>query len=285
VHYLFPQLADETRQLLVSVMKVRNAIGVQLSGLRQWRTASQREEHQAVTQGLKIEFLQLQNTIRARVTALDLDAVQRIILDQEFLSIPLDKEESTTLSFEKRPCRGRATAGSASSADSVSWTPMQPPRAVEGSVAAPARAKKILVIDDDPAWSQDLARCLGQAGYEIVFATEASKGYDLAVETQPDLIVVDLGLSGKGSVYSGSEGMRILQRLPRSPATAKAVAIAVSAPETVFVKRWALASGALAHFIKPVAPERLLTAVQIALDDVPDVESEEDVGSEATRMN
>jgi CheY-like chemotaxis protein len=55
-------------------------------------------------------------------------------------------------------------------------------------------AQKILLIEDSLESSILVDRVLGASGYEIVHAPDGEKGIQLAVETQPDLILVDIGL-------------------------------------------------------------------------------------------
>ena len=51
---------------------------------------------------------------------------------------------------------------------------------------------RILVIDDDPAISELVSINLEMAGYDVNQAEDGIKGQALAVQLQPDLIMLDL---------------------------------------------------------------------------------------------
>jgi diguanylate cyclase (GGDEF)-like protein len=54
------------------------------------------------------------------------------------------------------------------------------------------RRHKVLVIDEKPDLVELLRRCLGEAEHEFVTTPDGSQGFVLAVEWQPDLILIDL---------------------------------------------------------------------------------------------
>ena len=53
---------------------------------------------------------------------------------------------------------------------------------------------RILVIDDDPAISELVSINLEMAGYDVNQAEDGVKGQALAVQLQPDLVMLDLML-------------------------------------------------------------------------------------------
>lgn len=54
------------------------------------------------------------------------------------------------------------------------------------------RAKRILVIDDDPEICQAMETILGDNGYEVYAATDTVRGEALLQERQPDLLILDI---------------------------------------------------------------------------------------------
>jgi DNA-binding response OmpR family regulator len=54
--------------------------------------------------------------------------------------------------------------------------------------------KKILVVEDEPKIAQIARDYLQHAGYEVRTAADGERALSLALEQQPDLIVLDLGL-------------------------------------------------------------------------------------------
>ena len=51
---------------------------------------------------------------------------------------------------------------------------------------------KILLIDDDPLITKPIARSLQQHSYQVLVANNGRKGLDMALEQQPDLVVLDI---------------------------------------------------------------------------------------------
>ena len=55
-------------------------------------------------------------------------------------------------------------------------------------------APSILVIDDNAEHRELVYRTLTARGYRVLLAADAETGLQLAIERQPDLLVIDLGL-------------------------------------------------------------------------------------------
>jgi two-component system cell cycle response regulator DivK len=53
---------------------------------------------------------------------------------------------------------------------------------------------KILMVEDIPDNAELTRKILASAGYKVIHAAEAEKGFELALSEQPDLILLDLGL-------------------------------------------------------------------------------------------
>lgn len=58
--------------------------------------------------------------------------------------------------------------------------------------------KKILIVDDAADMRLLVSARLKKHGYETVFAADALQAIAVARQTQPDAIVLDLGLPGGG---------------------------------------------------------------------------------------
>jgi two-component system KDP operon response regulator KdpE len=56
--------------------------------------------------------------------------------------------------------------------------------------------KKILVIDDDPAFARLVGRALTQKGYEVLSATSGSDGLRLLFDRRPDMVLLDVVMPG-----------------------------------------------------------------------------------------
>lgn len=55
-------------------------------------------------------------------------------------------------------------------------------------------ARKILLIEDSMDSFILVDRVLGARGYEVIHGPDGERGIQLAVETEPDLILIDIGL-------------------------------------------------------------------------------------------
>jgi DNA-binding response OmpR family regulator len=62
---------------------------------------------------------------------------------------------------------------------------------VPEAIAAPLTAK-ILIVDDDEVVTQTFARMLRLEGYQVRTAVTAENGLNVAEESQPDAIILDL---------------------------------------------------------------------------------------------
>jgi DNA-binding response OmpR family regulator len=80
----------------------------------------------------------------------------------------------------------------------------------------------ILVVEDDPTTTEMLRILLEDSGYRILTAETGEDALDLARETTPDLVTLDLGLPG------GIDGRELLRRLRNEPATAEVPVIVLT---------------------------------------------------------
>ena len=69
--------------------------------------------------------------------------------------------------------------------------------------------KKILVVDDDPVIIRMLEGRLNENGYELMTSLEASEGLQLAMDNEPDLIVLDVMLPKK-------DGFQVAERIRKT---------------------------------------------------------------------
>jgi len=75
-----------------------------------------------------------------------------------------------------------------------------------------APARRILLVEDDPAIREALDEVLGDLGYEVVSAPDGRGGLELAAEqTEPCPILLDWRMP----VLDGSEFLNRLRELPR----------------------------------------------------------------------
>ena len=119
---------------------------------------------------------------------------------------------------------------------------------------------KILLVDDEPDVVASLGMRLGAAGYQIVTASDGMSATQKAVQEQPDMIVLDIGMPG-------GDGHTVAQRLNENPATAGIPIVFLTARITQEDMNKATAEGAVGYMLKPFNSERLLALVERVLSE------------------
>ncbi len=71
-------------------------------------------------------------------------------------------------------------------------------------------AKKIVIIDDDPEICDALSQILSQYGYQVFTALDTQTGYELFVETGPDLLILDIMMA------TMDEGLEFATKIKKS---------------------------------------------------------------------
>ncbi|WP_395017901.1 response regulator [Dongia sp.] len=81
----------------------------------------------------------------------------------------------------------------------VTWS--SPIDALEQAAAAVAdKRPSILVVDDDHAFCETIARCLAQRGYDVTCADSGEVAAVAIGETKPDVIVTDVQMPGMDGI-------------------------------------------------------------------------------------
>ena len=112
-------------------------------------------------------------------------------------------------------------------------------------------AAELLLIEDDPAFRRSLAKLLKDEGYSCRQASAGKIGLAEALNTPPDLIILDLGLPG----LRGEEVCRALKTEVR---TAGIPVLILTGEDREGVEISCLDLGADDYLTKPIRPERLL---------------------------
>lgn len=114
---------------------------------------------------------------------------------------------------------------------------------------------RLLIVDDEPANIELLARRLTRRGFEVVSATSADEGLAKAASEKPDVVLMDI----KMPVVDGFEATR---RLKANAATRAIPVIALTAHAMQEDRDQAVAAGADEYETKPVDLDRLLAKIQ-----------------------
>lgn len=119
-------------------------------------------------------------------------------------------------------------------------------------------AKRILIIEDDPAVLRAISHILSKEGYEVLTATDGLAGLAKAKEENPDLLILDVMLPGL-------DGFEICHRLRAEPKTANLPILMLSAKGQATDRATGLGVGANEYLTKPVERLVLLSKVEALL--------------------
>lgn len=111
-------------------------------------------------------------------------------------------------------------------------------------------AKKILIIDDDPATVKYLEALFGDNGYDTCSATSSMEGLEIVRQEKPDLISLDLQMPGDW-------GPRFYRKLRKDKDLKDIPIIVVSGIDGDHAIK-----DAVAFVAKPFDPEKLLGIVK-----------------------
>ena len=132
-------------------------------------------------------------------------------------------------------------------------------RSTSGATRPLAKAKdghgSVLVIEDDDDSREGMRLRLEAEGYRVAFAIEGTNAIAMIQKTNPDVIVLDLGLPG-------ANGFDVLRRLQLVKPRALKRVIVLSAWDEQTYKPQALDAGARFYLQKPVPHEDLKHALQ-----------------------
>jgi CheY-like chemotaxis protein len=125
----------------------------------------------------------------------------------------------------------------------------------------PNRSPLVLVAEDYADARALFARCLSEAGFDVIEAEDGARAVALAREHSAEAVVMDLHMPN----VDGWEATRqIRAELGEGP-----YIIAVSANDGAESRRLAFDAGCDGYVVKPVDPKVLCTIVKTALDARP----------------
>lgn len=112
----------------------------------------------------------------------------------------------------------------------------------------------ILIIDDTKSHCVSVAKILQKNGYKTVIANEADLGMELAIKSQPDLILMDIVMPG----LNGYEATRILSK---NEITQHIPVVLLSSKQAKYDMSWGMRQGARAYLVKPFNESELLKTI------------------------
>jgi DNA-binding NtrC family response regulator len=119
------------------------------------------------------------------------------------------------------------------------------------------RSGKILVVDDEPAEREGLARLVGQWGYEVETAASGEEALSLVESQRPAVVVTDL-------VLPEMDGLTLLQKLKETGRPP--IVLLVTGHGTVESAVEAMRHGAFDYLTKPVDATRLQVLLEKSIE-------------------
>jgi len=118
---------------------------------------------------------------------------------------------------------------------------------------APAKARRILVVDDDAEIIDTVQYALKQKGYEVLIARDGNQGLAMAEKDGPDLVILDMMMPKRS-------GFLVLEKLKTMGTSIKVIMI--TANEGSRHKAYAEMLGVHEYLRKPFAMDKLLESVE-----------------------
>ena len=115
--------------------------------------------------------------------------------------------------------------------------------------------KRLLLIDDDPIISEPLARRLTTRGFDVRVAGNGKEGLRLALETQPDLVILDI-------MMPEMDGWEVCKRLRE---TSVVPILMLTALDDEFDRITGLELGADDYLAKPFSTNELIARINALL--------------------
>ena len=119
---------------------------------------------------------------------------------------------------------------------------------------------KILIVDDEPQATTLLEMLLSSRGYEIVSVNESSQAFDVAKETDPDLIILDL-------MMPEPDGFKVCRMLRADSRFMLTPILIITALDDTDSRIVAFGAGADDYLIKPYNVDELITIIKVLLQN------------------
>lgn len=120
---------------------------------------------------------------------------------------------------------------------------------------------RILAVDDSPTVLQLLSQMLSEGQHEVIRAVDGVEAIRLAVEQQPDLVLLDV-------ILPKLNGYQVCRQLKAMPETASIPVILITRKAKDEDRQWGVEQGADGYITKPFTTSDLLTTIQKFLSSV-----------------
>lgn len=116
-------------------------------------------------------------------------------------------------------------------------------------------AQTILIVDDDPAVLMGLSAIIKRNGYQVITAENGTDGFQLAMETAPDLILSDV-------MMPPPDGFELRRLMSLDPRLSAIPFIFLTARSDLEGKLNGLRGGADDYITKPFEPDELIARIE-----------------------
>ena len=114
---------------------------------------------------------------------------------------------------------------------------------------------KILVVDDSPTEIFQFKEMLEGLGHEVITADNGRDGVQMAVNEQPDVVLMDI-------VMPDMNGFQATRQIARGADTKHIPVIIISSKNQETDKVWGQRQGAKGYITKPVDTSELVSVMQ-----------------------
>jgi len=117
---------------------------------------------------------------------------------------------------------------------------------------------RILVVDDSPTENFKISGVLKRHGHEVLAAESGEQALQVARDSQPDLILMDI-------VMPGLNGFQATRQLTRDPATSSIPVVMLTSKGQEADRIWGERQGARGYLVKPVDDSVLVATISQVL--------------------
>jgi DNA-binding response OmpR family regulator len=115
---------------------------------------------------------------------------------------------------------------------------------------------QILVVEDQDSIRRMIEALVSARGHQVTAVASGSKAVELAIQSPPDLVLLDLHLPGQ------FDGFDVCKKLRATPATKDVPVVIISARDDAPTRAEAARIGATAYYGKPFSPTALLKEIE-----------------------
>ena len=129
---------------------------------------------------------------------------------------------------------------------------------MSGIVELPASGQTVLIVDDTPANLGIVMDALTERGLRVLIALDGQEGFDRAVYSQPELILLDVNMPGTG-------GIETCRRLKADPRTCDIPVVFMTVADGIDAMVEGFQAGGVDYVTKPVRLDELVARVNAQL--------------------